>query len=238
MTTDNKGLRADEVAEYLAKNQQFFHIFPGLLDELSIPHPESGKAVSLLERQVWQLRQQKQLLQDQVDSLVSIAGDNGVIMQKLHHLALRLLQAPTQQAALDALYQQLQGPFAVEQVTLFSWELPNTSLAGLQQLGVRQDWVASLKASLTPGQPVCGFIEAQWKQGLFKTTEPIESMCCVPLGWQSVWGVLALGSHSNRFQPDLGTYFLKILGELVSSQFNNLFNDALPAEPELTLSQS
>jgi uncharacterized protein len=161
-----------------------------------------------------------------------------VIMQKLHHLALRLLQAPTQQAALDALYKQLQGPFAVEQVTLFSWELPNTSLAGLQQLGVRQDWVASLKASLTPGQPVCGFIEAQWKQGLFKTTEPIESMCCVPLGWQSVWGVLALGSHSNRFQPDLGTYFLKILGELVSAQFNNLFNDALPAEPELTLSQS
>lgn len=222
---DISGIRADQVAEYLAKNNQFFHIFPGLLDSLSIPHPESGKAVSLLERQVWQLRQQKQLLQDQVDSLVTIAGDNGVIMQKLHHLTLRLLQAPTEQIALEVLYEQLHGPFAVEQVTLMSWELPNQGLAGLQQLGIRQDWVASLKTSMQPGQPICGFIEAKWKQGLFKTNEPIESMCCVPLGWQSAWGVLALGSHSNRFKPDLGTYFLKILGEIVSARFNGLFAD-------------
>jgi uncharacterized protein YigA (DUF484 family) len=63
-------------------------------------------------------------------------------------------------------------------------------------------------------------------------------MCCVPLGWQSVWGVLALGSHSNRFQPDLGTYFLKILGELVSAQFNGLFNDAMPASADLVNSES
>ncbi len=57
-------IHAEDVANYLNRNREFFHVFPNLLNELSIPHPKSGQEVSLLERQVFQLREQRDSLID------------------------------------------------------------------------------------------------------------------------------------------------------------------------------
>lgn len=43
------------------------------------------------------------------------------------------------------------------------------------------------------------------------------------MGEEAVWGVLALGSKTNRFHPDLGTYFLNIMAELIGARLNHLF---------------
>lgn len=223
VVADRNEIQAEHVAHYLSQNPEFFHIFPNLLDHLSIPHPESGKAVSLLERQVWQLRGQKERLQDEVDSLVSIAGDNGLLLTKVQQLARHMMAAETEQQAVDVIYQQMQDVFKVDYVTLVTWEVPSTSLAGVSQLGVRQDWVKTLKDTLKAGQPVCGLIEEKWKTGLFHGESNVHSLCCLPLGWDRVWGVLALGSPTDRFQPDLGTYFLKVMTELMTARLNRLF---------------
>jgi hypothetical protein len=216
-------IHAEHVANYLAHNPEFFHVFPNLLDHLSIPHPESGKAVSLLERQVWQLREQKERLQDEVDSLVSIAGDNGLLLQKVQQLTRQMMVADTEQEAVDVIYQQMKDVFKIEYVTLVTWEVPKIGVAGMSQLGVRQDWVKTLKQTLQPGKPVCGLIEQKWKSGLFHGESDVHSLCCLPLGWDRVWGVLALGSPTDRFQPDLGTYFLKVMAELITARLNRLF---------------
>lgn len=216
-------IHAEHVADYLAHNPEFFHVFPNLLDKLSIPHPSSGTAVSLLERQVWQLREQKERLQDEVDSLVSIAGDNGRLLQKVQQLTRQLLTAETEQQAVEAIYSQMREVFKVEFVTLVTWEVPRVGVAGMSQLGVRQDWVKTLRETLQPGKPVCGLIEEKWKSGLFHGESNIHSLCCLPLGWDRVWGVLALGSPTDRFQPDLGTYFLKVMAELITARLNRLF---------------
>lgn len=216
-------IHAEHVADYLAHNPEFFHVFPNLLDQLSIPHPSSGTAVSLLERQVWQLREQKERLQDEVDSLVSIAGDNGRLLQKVQQLTRQLLTAETEQQAVEAIYSQMREVFKVEFVTLVTWEVPRVGVVGMSQLGVRQDWVKTLRETLQPGKPVCGLIEEKWKSGLFHGESNIHSLCCLPLGWDRVWGVLALGSPTDRFQPDLGTYFLKVMAELITARLNRLF---------------
>ena len=216
-------IHAEHVANYLAHNPEFFHVFPNLLDKLSIPHPASGKAVSLLERQVWQLREQKEKLQDEVDSLVDIAGDNGRLLHKVQQLTRLMMAAETEQQAVDALYEQMRDVFKVDYMTLVSWEVPNQGIHGLSQLGVRQDWVKTLRETLQPGKPVCGLIEEKWKTGLFHGASDVHSVCCLPLGWDRVWGVLALGSPTDRFQPDLGTYFLKVMAELITARLNRLF---------------
>lgn len=216
-------IHAEHVANYLAHNPEFFHVFPNLLDKLSIPHPSSGKAVSLLERQVWQLREQKEKLQDEVDSLVDIAGDNGRLLHKVQQLTRFMMAAETEQQAVDALYEQMRDVFKVDYMTLVSWEVPNQGIHGLSQLGVRQDWVKTLRETLQPGKPVCGLIEEKWKTGLFHGESNVHSVCCLPLGWDRVWGVLALGSPTDRFQPDLGTYFLKVMAELITARLNRLF---------------
>lgn len=221
--TKRSDIHAEHVADYLVHNPEFFHVFPYLLDVLSIPHPATGRAVSLLERQVWQLREQKERLQDEVDSLVSIAGDNGLLMQKVHQLTRQMMTAETEQAAVDALYEQMRDVFKVDYITLVTWEVPRVGIHGMTQLGVRQDWVKTLRETLQPGKPVCGLIEEKWKSGLFHQQDDLDSLCCLPLGWDRVWGVLALGSPTNRFQPDLGTYFLKIMAELITARLNRLF---------------
>lgn len=216
-------LHAEHVADYLAHNPEFFHVFPNLLDKLSLPHPASGKAVSLLERQVWQLREQKDKLQDEVDSLVAIAGDNGRLLHKVQQLTRQMMAAETEQQAVDAIYEQMKEVFKVDYMTLVSWEVPQQGVRGLSQLGVRQDWVKTLRDTLQPGKPVCGLIEEKWKTGLFHGESNVHSVCCLPLGWDRVWGVLALGSPTDRFQPDLGTYFLKVMAELITARLNRLF---------------
>lgn len=220
---DRDEIHAEHVADYLAHNPEFFHVFPNLLDKLSIPHPSSGKAVSLLEHQVWQLREQKEKLQDEVDSLVDIAGDNGRLLHKVQQLTRQMMAAETEQQAVDAIYAQMRDVFKVDYMTLVSWEVPRQGIQGISQLGVRQDWVKNLRETLQPGKPVCGLIEEKWKTGLFHGESNVHSVCCLPLGWDRVWGVLALGSPTDRFQPDLGTYFLKVMSELITARLNRLF---------------
>jgi len=66
-------------------------------------------------------------------------------------------------------------------------------------------------------------LEAQWQKGLFQTDKPMQSVCVIPLGIQSVWGALALGATTDRFNPELGTYFLKVMGQMISARLQRLF---------------
>ncbi len=216
-------LHAEEVVEYLDQNRKFFHACPNLLDELSIPHPKTGKAVSLLERQVFQLREQRDSLKIEIDSLKNIAGENGQLFLKVQVFTKNLMATQTDQAAVDCIYQSMKELFQVEHVAMVSWEMPSTCLKGLSQLGVSQTWADTLKTSLELNKPACGFVDKEWKKGLFHTQAAMKSVCFLPLGDESVWGVLALGAQTERFNPDLGTYFLTMMSELISAKLNHLF---------------
>lgn len=218
-------IHEEDVANFLNRNREFFHVFPNLLDELSIPHPETGKAVSLLERQIYQLRKQRDELQVEVDTLINIAGENGQLFNKVKEFTRALMACRTEQAAVDCIIQEMNQRFDVEEVALVSWEVPSQSLHGITQLGVSQTWVETLKATLQPQEPACGLLEDEWQKGLFHTHELMQSVCLLPLGEQRVWGVLALGSSTDRFHPNLGTYFLKIMAEMVTARLCHLFND-------------
>jgi uncharacterized protein YigA (DUF484 family) len=216
-------ISAEEVASYLNHNPTFFHVFPNLLDELSIPHPKSGQAVSLLERQVFQLREQRDTLKIEVDNLMDIASENGQLFYKVQQFTKALLAAQTEQATVTAIYDQMHNLFEVDEVAMVSWDVPTTSLDGVSQLGVSQSWSEALKTSLKLHTPVCGLLENDWQKGLFHTSEAMQSVCLLPLGDENVWGVLALGSKTERFHPDLGTYFLNMMAEQVSARLNHLF---------------
>ena len=219
-----KQIHAEEVANYLNQNREFFHIFPGLLDGLSIPHPKSGKAISLLERQLYQLREQRDGLQIEIDTLKNIAGENGQLLHKVYDFSYALMAAEDEQEAVNTLFETLDSIFAVEHVALVSWEVPSVSVQGFYQLGISQAWSKSLKDTLVPETPVCGLLEDSWQKGLFQTREPMKSVCVLPLGKDRVWGVLALGATTDRFSPELGTYFLKIMGSLVTARLQRLFS--------------
>ncbi|MBN2606292.1 MAG: DUF484 family protein [Thiotrichales bacterium] len=216
-------IHAEDVANYLNQNRQFFHVFPNLLDELSLPHPKTGQEISLLERQVYQLREQRDRLQVEIATLKDIAGENGKLLHNVYTLSNALLSAESEQDAVDVVYRVMQETFQVEFVSLMSWELPNQSLKGMNQLGISQQWAETLKSTLRVGRPACGLVENEWQKGLFATSEKMESVCVIPLGNHRIWGVLALGSPVDRFKPDLGTYFLEVMGEMITQRLQRLF---------------
>jgi len=217
-------LHEADVANFLNQNREFFHVFPNLLDELSIPHPETGKAVSLLERQIYQLRQQRDELKVEVDTLIDIAGENGRLLHKVRDFTKALMATRSEQAAVDCIIDEMKQRFDVEEVAMVSWDVPDISLHGLAQLGISQTWVETLKTTLTPHEPACGVLENEWQKGLFHTAEPMKSVCLLPLGEERVWGVLALGSTTERFHSELGTYFLKIMAEMMTARLQHLFH--------------
>ncbi len=222
-------LTAEQVAAYLRAHPTFFHVFPDLLEHLSVPHPKTGQAISLLERQVMQLRERKARLEAELEGLVAIAGDNGRLFNRMHQLNRAMMAAETEEAAVSALMAGLQGIFGLEQVRLLSFEVPSRPVAGLQQLGISAEWKRLLQTNLEVGQPRCGALEPAWQAGLFEPHPVIASVCVVPLGFSRVWGALALGSaDESRFTPDLDTYFLRLLGELISARLSHLFLDKVP----------
>ncbi|NPA71357.1 MAG: DUF484 family protein [Gammaproteobacteria bacterium] len=226
---NKSSLQAEDIANYLDKNRTFFHVFPNLLDELSIPHPKSGKAVSLLERQIYQLRGQRDSLQVEVDALKDIAGENGELFLKVQQFTRRLMATQTEQQAVDCIYEVMDSLFQVEHVAMVTWDAPSECLKGMTQLGVSQTWAAALKARLEPNKPGCSLLENEWQKGLFHSSEAVDSVCVLPLGVDRVWGVLALGACSDRFHPNQGTYFLTMMSELVTAKLNHLFDTASKA---------
>ncbi|GKT11879.1 MAG: hypothetical protein ISEC1_P0852 [Thiomicrorhabdus sp.] len=216
-------LHAEEVVNYLDQNRKFFHACPNLLDELSIPHPKSGKAVSLLERQVFQLREQRDALKVEVDILLNIASENGQLFAKVQEFTKALMATQTEQQAVDCIYEVMSTLFAVDNVALVTWDAPKVCIHGVTQLGVSQTWSDTLKMSLDVGKPVCGLLENEWQKGLFHTKELMQSVCLLPLGTEKVYGVLALGAKSPRFHSDQGTYFLKMMTELVTAKLSHIF---------------
>lgn len=221
-----RDLQAAEVAEYLLAHPDFFHIFPELLEQLRVPDPRNGQAISLMERQVQRLRETKQQLEVEVAELLAIAGDNDRLFQKMHQLNLALMAAPAEAAVVETLLHHLQRIFALDQVRLISFEVPCKPVPGMLQLGLRSEWMQLLKHHLPLGTPRCGPLDESWQAGLFAAEPAVRSVCLIPLGVQKHWGVLALGSgQPQRFSLELDTFFLKLLGELVSARLGHLFDD-------------
>lgn len=216
-------LHAEAVAEYLNQNRTFFHVFPNLVSDLSVPHPKNAQTVSLIERQLFLLREERDALQLEIDALKNIVGENGQLLTKVYAFSHALMASQTEQEAVAVIYRVMAEVFGVEQVSLLSWDVPKTPIKGFGQLGTSQAWAHALKTTMQVDSPMCGLLEQDWQKGLFNTDERVHSICVIPLGTERVWGVLALGSYAERFSADLGTYFLKEMGRLITARLQRLF---------------
>ena len=89
---DVQKFNAEDVAEYLRQNPDFFISQGELLADLSLPH-ESGKAISLLERQVKILRDRSIEARQKLNNLLENARENDQLFDTTRNLVLALLRA-------------------------------------------------------------------------------------------------------------------------------------------------
>jgi uncharacterized protein len=205
---------ANDVAQFLKANPQFFDQHPQLLESIYVPHPHGGRAIPLTERQIVSLREKVRLLEGRLGEFVRFGEDNDAIGEKVHRLSLALVGARDFAATAHALYFHLREDFAVPHVALRVWD--KSLLEGTVE-GSPVDPELRSKAE-TMGAPVCGAAAGNPFLPWFREAqEHIRSMALVPLGQTRTIGLLALGSEDpQRFFAEMGTLYLRRIGELTA----------------------
>lgn len=208
-------MKPEDVAEYLQAHPEFFEEYADMLAEIYIPHPHGGRTISISERQIVTLREKSKQLETKLREIIEFGEENDAIGEKIHRLTLALLGARDVPGALSAAYLSLREDFAVPHVVLRTWH-PGQS-GDLPEFGPVSAPIRDFSASLT--QPYCSPHAMVDTAALFGEAAPhLRSFSYVPLRDGEVFGVLALASEDpQRFYPDMGTLYLRRLGELVSA---------------------
>ena len=205
---------ANDIAQFLKTNPQFFDQNPQLLESIYVPHPHGGRAIPLSERQIVSLRDKLRLLEAKLGELLRFGEDNDAIGVKVHRLSLALLGAKDFAATAHALYFHLREDLAVPHVALRVWgkSLLDGTLEGSPVEAALRD-----KAE-TMGAPQCGPAAGNPFLPWFRDAEAhIRSVALVPLGQTRVIGLLALGSEdAQRFFAEMGNLYLRRIGELTA----------------------
>lgn len=216
-TADGTQLDAAQVAAWLRQHPDFFREYEDLLDHLSLPHPHTGAAVSLLERLVQRQREQYQALQARHQDMLKAARDSEQVIARLHHLTLELLTCDSLDDVVATCNNLLRTDFKADSVVLRLIGR-GRSRGGLHFIDPDDKYLKQLATLFRKRQPVCGRLRPRQQAFLFGDEgEAIKSAVLIPLYEAREIGVLALGSANEaRFYPGMGTLFIAQLGDLVA----------------------
>jgi len=227
-TQTARGLAAGQTDEerierYLGLNPDFFERHQPLLARMRLPHMRTGSTVSLVERQVEVLREQKTDADRRLAEFIAVARANDSLAERIHRFTRRLLRAPTAAAALTSLEASLREDFdAFHSVLLLTAPIESLVHSNfepfLRAVATEDVNLRSFEALLATGKPRCGQVRDSQRDFLFgPEAASIGSVALVPLGEGGVVGLLALGSaERERFHPGMSTEFLKRMGELIT----------------------
>jgi uncharacterized protein YigA (DUF484 family) len=213
----------ERIERYLGLNPDFFERHQPLLARMRLPHMRTGSTISLVERQVEVLREQKSDADRRLAEFVSVARANDQLADRIHRFTRRLLRAPNAMGALASLEASLREDFdAFHSVLLLT--TPSEALRSasyepfLRVVGNDDANMRSFEALLATGKPRCGQVRDTQRDFLFGPESPsIGSVALVPLGDGGALGLLALGSaERERFHPGMSTEFLKRMGEMIT----------------------
>lgn len=207
-------LTNDQVAQFLEDNPEFFSQYVDLLNHINVPHPHSGQAISIGERQVLMLRDKARGLEGKLREFIQFAEENDAIGEKLHKLSLGLMRARDLESALQALYLNLGESFAVPHVTVRLWgdhtlDMPEFKPVS-EDIRVLTETLAS---------PQCGHVVPdEARAWLGDVGAHQQSFALAPLREPNMKGMLLLASEDpRRFYPEMGTLYLKWLSELTGA---------------------
>lgn len=207
-----------EIKAYLENNPQFFEQHPALLANLYLPSPHGTGTISLAERQQLAQRDKILVLESKFAELVEMGSENEAISNKIHALTLGLLASQQFDILVQLLQHYLREELDVPNCMLKLWATPkNTADAdhpAFQDLNDSDETLLNWVENFTV--PYCGTEPEHTIRCWFDDSN--QSFAIIPLRSNKVLGLLILTSEDERrFYPEMGTMFLKRIGELVSA---------------------
>ena len=222
-TAENSPVALDEaaVAEFLSNTPDFFSRHQHLLAELYVPH-DSGRAVSLVERQTAVLREKNQTLAGRLSELVDIARFNDLQFNKTRRMVLSLLEAHTLDDVAVAIDESLCQDFNGDETALILFS--DRALESNDLRCVHPDATGPIDALISSNLASVGQLnEAQNRFVFGEAAIRVQSAAVVPLVQGETIGLLAIGSYdAHYFQSSQGTLLLSYVGEVLSRVVSRL----------------
>lgn len=218
MNNDNSALTADQVSQYLKDHPDFFINRDSLLEQITLPH-ESGKAISLLERQVKILRERSIESRHTLNNLLENAKYNDQLFNVTRALILALLmedEVAQIASATEANLNTQPGIDASSVILFATGHLSNVDNARLEPSELVQQ---SFPTLMRDRKTLCKSIDKDTANFLFPPRGAgIRSVALCPIGRERMLGVLAIGNKAeDYFNSDLDTLFLDFIGEVLES---------------------
>lgn len=210
-------LTEEQITEHLRANPAFFERNAHLLAEIYLPSPHGSGTISLAERQQLAQRDKIRILEAKLSELIQFGEENDAISEKVHRLTLGILAARSFDALVQMVTHNLREDFQVPHVAIRLWAQPQSEedRSGQEFVPVSDElrnWAQNLTV------PYCGPAPALNLDGWFgETNAPLKSFALIALRGENAFGLLAMASEdAQRFYPEMGTLYLKRIGELVS----------------------
>jgi len=209
------------VVDYLTAHPEFFDQHPELVGRLRVPH-DSGDAVSLVEKQVAVLRQQNRQLERRLVDLVEIARSNDGLVDRMHHLALALVNAGDRQELLAGIENVLRERFSADEVVICLFSDSPQPDRELPARVVSHDdpGLEAFRNFIKNGRPQLGRLSADQLTFLFgdELEGRVGSAALLPLGADTRQGMIAIGSRKkDHFTATQGTVFLERMADLIAT---------------------
>lgn len=212
-------ITAEQVASYLRNHPGFFLDQDELIAELSLPH-ESGKAISLLERQVTILRERGIEARQKLGNLLDNARNNDQLFDTTRNLVLALLRAEGSTELSEACQDQLSNHANIDACEVIFVEHDNLNVSKTIRTYPPNKMMQDFKDVFRLKRTFCGALE-QWQLDiLFPTSnQSIRSTAICPVVHDGeVLALLAFGNNSeDYFSVHLDTLFLDFIGHVVGA---------------------
>ena len=214
------------VRDYLTEHPNFFEENPDTLEAINVSH-DSGKAISLVERQITIMRDKNKAQSAQVEQLIETAKNNDQLLAKTNQLVLKLIQAEDLNSLIEALDTSLKNDFNTEFYSLTLIDKGFYASKTLANLVSEEDANSKISSLLSAQKAVSGVLREEQINFLFEqSANSVASVIALPLNSSEPLGILALGSSDADFYThDIGTVFIDYIGallnELIPSHFNS-----------------
>ncbi len=214
---DNNEINDEQVVAYLRARPDFFIEHEYLLRDIRLPH-QSGKAISLGERQVQVFREDRDDLKNRLESLIAVARENDQHFEKSKRLLLNMLEIKS----LDEVQYVVSESFKDD---------PNIDFSSVVVFGEQDDYPVAdinllpvdkarelLGNLMDSSKAVCGQFSKEQLQCLFPgMAEEIGSAALIPLRNGENLGMFCLASRDERhFDTSMGSLFLTYISDFIS----------------------
>ncbi|MCK5726977.1 MAG: DUF484 family protein [Thiotrichaceae bacterium] len=209
-------LNDEIVANYLKTHPDFFDHQEELLGNLKVPHFSGSGTVSLIERQVVQLRSQKQQVVDQLNSLIQAARKNEQIVGHIQRFTLEMIHTHNIADVVTACQENMNNHFKADFVGI---RVLIGDANSAHFLPPKDNALRSFTQLFKNRKPICGQITEKQRLHLFGAdNDQVKSAVMMPLQTTDNLGIIALGSKdAGRFYSGMGTLFLSYMAELITA---------------------